>query len=595
MSRHHAMDPEHHDAQEAAQRAAMDADLAAQRYSPPRPTFDDAHLYGPVGDYVRIVAPHTEAAPVAIYATALATVGALLGRGPTWRFGGVDHHARVWPVLIGRTGSGRKGTALAWGVKVLLEHLDPDFRQDRVASGLSSAEGLLHELRDGTPDTDDPITGKPRAGDPGISDKRLLVKEAELGGPLMAMRREGNRLSAVLREAWDGDDLRTLVKERPQRASAPHVVVVAAITDNEYKALLGELAVDNGLANRFLPIATERVRFLAEDSEPDRFELAAVVDRLRWSIQAARAVGRGQWTPEAKNQWENIYPTLAAPLDPSAKVRACLERGAATTRRLAFLFALADGSGTVDLPHLDAALALWQYSADTHRYLFASGAGRSPLADKLLAGLHAGGQAGLSRTDIRRSVGSNATPAATIDAALQELAAAGLAIPEKVPTAGRPVERWRHVFFLNGGATAGVEAREAKEEREEREGRHGGPPDAEDFPPIPPFPPSSSEPVDSADSGFPPIPPFPPSSYRPADTANHGEDPPSLAPGWRRVTRKDGTALDVPAAAIPGGRRIAWRGGGEDVLPAGSGDADPDFLATLADELARVDVIDDDP
>jgi hypothetical protein len=34
-------------------------------------------------------------------------------------------------------------------------------------------------------------------------------------------------------------------------------------------------------------------------------------------------------------------------------------------------------------------------------------------------------------------------------------------------------------------------------------------------------------------------------------------------------------------------------GGGEDVLPPGSGDADPDFLKTLADELARVDVMDD--
>jgi hypothetical protein len=586
MSSHHAMDPQHHDAQEAARRAEMDAELAAQRYAPPRPTFDDAHLYGPVGDYVRIVAPHTEAAPVAIYATALATVGALLGRGPTWRFGNVDHHARVWPVLIGPTASGRKGTALALGVKELLEHLDPDFRRDRVASGLSSAEGLLHELRDATPDTDDPLTGKPRAGDPGVSDKRLLVEEGELAGPLMAMRREGNRLSPVLRDAWDGKDLRTLTKQSPQRATAPHLVIVSAITDSELKTLLGEVAVGNGLANRFLPIATEIVRFHPEDSEPDRGALAAVVERLRWNIQSARTVGRGQWTPEARDRWAKLYPTLAQPLDPSAKVRSCLQRGAATTRRLAFLFALADGTGTVDLPHLDAALALWQYAADTWRYLFASGAGRSPLADKLLSALHAAGPAGLSRTDIRRASGSNAKPTATIDAALQELGDSGLAIPDKVATAGRPSERWRHVYFLN--AAAG----EVKEEREEREESSDGRPDAGGFSPIAPFLHSSYPSEDSADGSFAPIPPFPPSPHQPADTADRGGDPP-LAPGWHRVTRKDGTALDLPAASVPGGRRLVLRDDTVRDLPPGSPDAELDFLGTIAEELAHVDVMDD--
>jgi hypothetical protein len=221
----------------------------------------------------------------------------------------------------------------------------------------------------------------------------------------------------------------------------------------------------------------------------------------------------------------------------------------------------------VDLPHLDAGLALWQYSADTHRYLFASGAGRSPLADKLLGALHAAGPAGLSRTDIRRASGSNAKTTPTIDAALQELGERGLAIPDKVATAGRPSERWRHVYFLNAAAYEG------KEGREEREESSDGRPDA---------------------GGFSPIAPFPPSSQRPADTADRGGDPP-LAPGWLRFGRKDGTALDVPAATIPGGRRITWMDGGEDVLPPGSGDADPEFLETLADEHARVDVVDDLP
>ena len=40
--------------------------------------------------------------------------------------------------------------------------------------------------------------------DKGIDDKRLLVTESEFARPLQAIRREGNTLSAVVREAWGG-------------------------------------------------------------------------------------------------------------------------------------------------------------------------------------------------------------------------------------------------------------------------------------------------------------------------------------------------------------------------------------------------------
>lgn len=446
-------------------------ELAAR---PHAPAFDLADAYGIVGDYVRLVTPHTEGAPAAIYATLLGACGALIGRGPAWRFGNVDHHVRLFPLVIGPTGSGRKGTALALGVTLPLAHIDPLFAGSRVAHGLSSAEGLIAELRDAVPDRE--FGGKVVPGDPGVTDKRLLVKEGEIGGAFEAMSREGNRLSAIIRDAWDGVDLRSMVKRDPQRATAPHLVVVGAITAAELRGLLSKAAVANGLANRFLPIWGVRARLLAEDSEPDAAELDHVLSTLAARIDRARTIARGAWMPEAAEQWRTEYERLSLVADPSDTIRALCERGAPYVRRIAFLLALLDNTGKVGVGHLNAALALWRYSAATWRHVYYDGSEFSALADKLSAALQVAGAAGLTRSQIREDVvRSNSMDAARIDAALAELSNAGLAIRSSEPTDGRPRERWRHARYT------GVTPPEERDLRDESTGEAA-------LPPLNPFP-----------------------------------------------------------------------------------------------------------
>ena len=43
--------------------------------------------------------------------------------------------------------------------------------------------------------------------DPGVSDKRLLVYEPEFALVLKQMERQGNTLSAILRQAWESGNL----------------------------------------------------------------------------------------------------------------------------------------------------------------------------------------------------------------------------------------------------------------------------------------------------------------------------------------------------------------------------------------------------
>ena len=43
------------------------------------PALDRAALYGPIGDYITALAPHTEASPAGILGASITTMGAMLG------------------------------------------------------------------------------------------------------------------------------------------------------------------------------------------------------------------------------------------------------------------------------------------------------------------------------------------------------------------------------------------------------------------------------------------------------------------------------------------------------------------------------------
>jgi hypothetical protein len=75
--------------------------------------------------------------------------------------------------------------------------------------------------------------------DPGVRDKRLMIVESEFSAPLQVMKREGNILSRVIRDAWDRGDLATLTKNSPARATGAHVSIIGHITAAELRDDLG--------------------------------------------------------------------------------------------------------------------------------------------------------------------------------------------------------------------------------------------------------------------------------------------------------------------------------------------------------------------
>lgn len=106
---------------------------------------------------------------------------------------------------------------------------------------------------------------------------------------------------------------------------------------------------------------------------------------------------------------------------------------------LACIYALLDRSSNVKVEHLEAALALWEYSEKCARFIFGASTG-DPTVDRILMSLKAQGP--MSETDIRDLFGRH-KGAPEIDRALGSLLQSGKAKAVVMETGGRPRTVWQ--------------------------------------------------------------------------------------------------------------------------------------------------------
>ncbi len=114
---------------------------------PDWPVLADEALYGLAGDIVRAFDPHTEADRAAILLSFLAAFANAAGTDAYCLANNTRHELRIWPVLVGATSKGRKGTSWA-PVRAVMERADTEWAKERIVSGLSSGEGLIWAVRD---------------------------------------------------------------------------------------------------------------------------------------------------------------------------------------------------------------------------------------------------------------------------------------------------------------------------------------------------------------------------------------------------------------------------------------------------------------
>ncbi|MFT4037205.1 MAG: hypothetical protein QM692_03415 [Thermomicrobiales bacterium] len=396
------------------------------------PEMDPAALYGLVGEIVRAIAPHTEGDGNAILLGTLGMAGSAIGPDPYAPVGATRHRANLNALFIGRTARGRKGTAHSETERIC-RLADPAWAS-RIVGGLSSGEGLIQEVRDPTYTRNK--EGEEVVDDEGVLDKRLFIVEEEFSQVLRVAGRDGNTLSEVVRRAWDGRDLRVMTRKFPLVATRPHISIFGHITQEE---LLREMdATDrvNGLGNRFLFIPVRRSKLLPHGGRLPDAEVTRLSDDLRSAIEAARRFTEVRRDPEADRIWEAVYPELTR--DRPGMLGALTARAEAQVLRLSFIYALLDSSPAIRRPHLEAALAVWQYAEDGAAYVFGDAVG-DPVADRVLGALRANGPS--SQSGLSDLFGRNLS-ATRLSGALETLLRLGKVRATRVETAGRPATVW---------------------------------------------------------------------------------------------------------------------------------------------------------
>ncbi len=107
------------------------------------------------------------------------------------------------------------------------------------------------------------------------------------------------------------------------------------------------------------------------------------------AVERARTLGRLTMTREAASVWGAVYHHLSA--ERPGLLGAILGRAEAQTLRLAVIYAALDNSQHIDVAHLHAALAVWQYCEDSAAQIFGEALG-DEVADTILASLIPCGQ-----------------------------------------------------------------------------------------------------------------------------------------------------------------------------------------------------------
>lgn len=414
------------DVNSSATADSENAEQAVAEMSRPMPHAD---VYtGWFGDSVKKLAPTTEADPVAILGSMISTFSVMVGPEPRVHIHDDEHPVLVWTMILGLTGAGRKGMSLGITRKVLRVS-DQDFYSRCIVSGLSSGEGLIGALAD--------EEGAERPGG-----KQLLVIETEYAVTMARAGREGNSLGGVLRQAWDGDNLSLLTRSQVH-ATRPHVGIIAHITPGEFRARVKSAEMAGGTYNRFLPLFSQRIHEIPLGEGAPREIINAVGLGLGQLAEGAKNVRKVTLSPGARDFWSDVaYPSLMANAVQDGPVAQFTARATAYCRRVAAIYALADGKATVEEVHMKAAYALVGYSRASAAYVLGATTTGDPHLDKALAALQEAMPNGVSKTQFNRDVFGGHLKSALLSDVLDKLSALPGVHSEHVKGGGRPCETW---------------------------------------------------------------------------------------------------------------------------------------------------------
>jgi hypothetical protein len=232
-------------------------------------------------------------------------------------------------------------------------------------------------------------------------DPRLLILETEFARLIQTMSTT-RRFSSQMRTAYDGETLSARrVRAKPLIATQHHISVIGMITPGELIALQ---KLSGGLESRMLYVYSAPGRktnadpFTVDDDEVYLGEKVRSAINKAWDyildaagpISAELAKIRGiapttkfRIADDVADNWKTVIEPRVEELadDIGDDFERYTARGQTHVIRLALLYALADEATEIGWPHVEAAMALWEFCALSARRIFSVPDSSEPRVD----------------------------------------------------------------------------------------------------------------------------------------------------------------------------------------------------------------------
>tara|TARA_B110000240_G_scaffold142278_1_gene157371 strand:- start:964 stop:3045 length:2082 start_codon:yes stop_codon:yes gene_type:complete len=390
-------------------------------------------------EFIDIVSPHSESSIMGLIFSFITSLGNILGKKMYHKVEGDKHYGNLFICLVGGTSTGRKGTS--WGrVRGLFNLIDPDWVNSNIKGGLYNGVGLIHSVRD-----EKKIYSKKAKGeitvDKGVKDKRLLAVQTEFVSVLSLSKGESNIITQVLRDAWDGGNLTTLIKNNRDISTNPHISIIGHITPNELLDNIAKSDLSNGFANRFLWVFVEMTKELPFGGDLKDSDLMSIVVKVKSIIEWVNDQKEIEmiWDEGAKQTWRDSYSDLVQ--DFEGDLGTVTSRAAPQVLRLTMLFAVMEKDNVMKKEHLKAALTLWKYALKSADFIFGNNM-NGKTQNKILLGLTTNHN-GLTKTQIHKLF-NNHVSKEDINTSLSYLSQFEWIYKQTIPTNGKN----KTIYFL---------------------------------------------------------------------------------------------------------------------------------------------------
>lgn len=362
------------------------ADVPTEPPAPPTiGSLPDFVFDNPIGEYVLANDPHTEADKDAVYMQAFEIFANFLGPKLTFRLNNTVLRPNGYLMIVGNTALARKGTSYNDAAEPFNCHADShDYMHARVVKGVSTGEGIVSYVAD--------------KGE-GVEDGRLLLYLPEFHKVMTLLKRPDNILSSVLREAYDGMELSIPTKTNPLHATNAHISIVSHTTAGEFTRTASTVDFENGLFNRMCFIWVTDGKVLPHPGRVNELVTKNLGKILADAQEWVHNEGAGRelsWSYAAEAFWSDYYVrTRVTSNDPF--IDTLTARAPVHIIKTAMRHAALDQSETIELIHLERAIAIWDRCCESAIRLVRT---RNPDSDdrqRLLQAIHDKGS--MTRTE----------------------------------------------------------------------------------------------------------------------------------------------------------------------------------------------------